>query len=207
VVNKSEARLLLLDWNFIGQSTVRCSLCLSEDTFWGQIMQGYFVTELQNKWTKNLAKTSMILVLLLWRNRTFLASEWHICSYKEVAEGNVYPMSCGSLLPRHDAARPGVVGGGNGLQIWKVAANILHKQSRTDDEPAWGWAWGYSSSSLTKEIVRKCYTGPQTCFEGFCEHGNEPSDSIKGGECIVWVTVSFSRSCWKTRREETTLKT
>jgi hypothetical protein len=31
----------------------------------------------------------------------------------------------------HGMARHQVAGGGNGLQIWRVAANILNKQSRT----------------------------------------------------------------------------
>jgi hypothetical protein len=30
----------------------------------------------------------------------------------------------------HGMARPQVVDGGDGLQIWRVAANILNKQSR-----------------------------------------------------------------------------
>jgi hypothetical protein len=31
-------------------------------------------------------------------------------------------------------ARPQVADGGDGLQIWRVAANILNKQSRTTDK-------------------------------------------------------------------------
>jgi hypothetical protein len=34
-------------------------------------------------------------------------------------------------------ARPQVADGGDGLQIWRVAANILNKQSRTTDK---GWS-------------------------------------------------------------------
>jgi hypothetical protein len=34
-------------------------------------------------------------------------------------------------------ARPQVADGGDGLQIWRVAANILNKQSRTVDK---GWS-------------------------------------------------------------------
>jgi hypothetical protein len=30
----------------------------------------------------------------------------------------------------HGMARPQVVDGGNGFQVWRVAANIVHKQSR-----------------------------------------------------------------------------
>jgi hypothetical protein len=36
---------------------------------------------------------------------------------------------------RHSMARPQVADGGDGLQIWRVAANILlNKQSRTADK-------------------------------------------------------------------------
>jgi hypothetical protein len=34
----------------------------------------------------------------------------------------------------HGTARPQVADGGDGLQIWRVAANILNKQSRTADK-------------------------------------------------------------------------
>jgi hypothetical protein len=37
----------------------------------------------------------------------------------------------------HGMARPQVVDGGDSLQIWRVAANILNKQPRTADK---GWA-------------------------------------------------------------------
>jgi hypothetical protein len=37
----------------------------------------------------------------------------------------------------HDMARPKVADGGEGLQMWRVAANILNKQSRTVDR---GWS-------------------------------------------------------------------
>jgi hypothetical protein len=36
----------------------------------------------------------------------------------------------------HSMVRPRVAEGGEGLQIWRVAANILNKQSRTADK---GW--------------------------------------------------------------------
>jgi len=34
----------------------------------------------------------------------------------------------------HDMARPQVVDGGDGLQIWRVAVNILNKQLRSADK-------------------------------------------------------------------------
>jgi hypothetical protein len=45
-------------------------------------------------------------------------------------------------------ARPQVANGGDGLQIWRVAANILNKQSRTADRgdpPAWGLSGGLAT--------------------------------------------------------------
>jgi hypothetical protein len=41
------------------------------------------------------------------------------------------------VLCHHGTARPQVADGGDGLQIWRVAANILNKQSRTADK---GWS-------------------------------------------------------------------
>jgi hypothetical protein len=51
------------------------------------------------------------------------------------------------LVPfHHGMASPQVGDGGDGLQIWRVAANILNKQSWTVNK-GWssslrGWAWG-----------------------------------------------------------------
>jgi hypothetical protein len=46
---------------------------------------------------------------------------------------------------------PQVANGGDGLHIWKVPANILNKQSRTDDK---GWASsmevGHGTSNSTQ---------------------------------------------------------
>jgi hypothetical protein len=39
----------------------------------------------------------------------------------------------------HGMARPQVTDGGDGFQIWRAAANILNKQSRTADK---GWFSG-----------------------------------------------------------------
>jgi hypothetical protein len=48
-----------------------------------------------------------------------------------------YTVTSGSLSPQHGTSTG--CGWRNGLQIWRVAANILYKQSRTADK---GW---YSS--------------------------------------------------------------
>jgi len=39
----------------------------------------------------------------------------------------------------HGMAHPQVAGGGDGLQIWRVAVNTLNKQSQTGNR---GWAFG-----------------------------------------------------------------
>jgi hypothetical protein len=43
-------------------------------------------------------------------------------------------------------AHPQVLDGGDGLQIWRVAANILNKQPLTrDGPPAWGLGVGLTT--------------------------------------------------------------
>jgi hypothetical protein len=49
------------------------------------------------------------------------------------------------VLCQHGMARPQVADGKDGLQIWRVVANILNKQSRTADK---GW---YSSLGVGGE--------------------------------------------------------
>jgi hypothetical protein len=49
--------------------------------------------------------------------------------------------------------RPQVADGGESLQIWRVAANILNKQSRTADKggpPAWGLGGGLTTPHRKK---------------------------------------------------------
>jgi hypothetical protein len=63
-------------------------------------------------------------------------------------------------------ARHQVAAGGGDLQIWRVAANILNKQSRTAEN--WvvlqlgGWAWGQQLLTLYNKLVAKCQKGPRT---------------------------------------------
>jgi hypothetical protein len=49
---------------------------------------------------------------------------------------DLYAMLSGSC--HHGMAQPQVADGGDGLQIWRVAANILNKQSQTADR---GWSF------------------------------------------------------------------
>jgi hypothetical protein len=48
------------------------------------------------------------------------------------------------------------------IQIWRVAANVLNKQSRTTDKgcpSAWGLGDGLTPHRKKKQLVTKCYTG------------------------------------------------
>jgi hypothetical protein len=63
-------------------------------------------------------------------------------------------------------ARPQVVDGGDGLQIWRVAASILNKRSRTADNE-WSSSlgvrlWASKTPPVKNKLVTKCHKGPQT---------------------------------------------
>jgi hypothetical protein len=63
----------------------------------------------------------------------------------------------GGVPLHHGMARPHVADGGEGLQIWRVAANILNKQSLTVDK-GWPPAW-YLGAGLTTLPLKNlaCY--------------------------------------------------
>jgi hypothetical protein len=72
-------------------------------------------------------------------------------------------------VPRHDGmACPHAADGGDGIQIWRIAANILNKQSRTADKK---WSSRLEVGLTTphckekKNIITKCYSGPLTWTE------------------------------------------
>jgi hypothetical protein len=62
-------------------------------------------------------------------------------------------------VPYHlGKARPQVADGGDGLQIWRAAANILNKQLRTGDKggpPAWRLDVGLTTPHCKKIIYYK----------------------------------------------------
>jgi hypothetical protein len=65
------------------------------------------------------------------------------------ASQSLYTAICGST------SRPGVADGGDGLQIWMVAANISNKQWRTAGN---GWSSALEVGER-RHFVRKCYAG------------------------------------------------
>jgi hypothetical protein len=61
----------------------------------------------------------------------------------------------------HGMARPQVADGGNGLEMWRVAANIFNKQSRTADKgrsSSLGVGRGANNSSPYKIILLRKFT-------------------------------------------------
>jgi hypothetical protein len=53
---------------------------------------------------------------------------------KAILGSNLHTFYVSWVLCHHGMARPQVADGGDGLQVWRVAANILNKQSRTADK-------------------------------------------------------------------------
>jgi hypothetical protein len=66
-----------------------------------------------------------------------------------------------SVPCHHGMERPQVADGGNGLQIWRVAANILNKQSRTADN-GWSSSLGVGRGANTPHRIKlSCYENSQ----------------------------------------------
>jgi hypothetical protein len=85
----------------------------------------------------------------------------------------------------HDMAHPYVAGRGDGLHIWKVAVNILNKQSRTADR---GWP-----SSLGLGGVLTTPTAKHIC----CEVCARASEMELGWGSVGWIQLAQDRDrCW-----------
>jgi hypothetical protein len=90
-------------------------------------------------------------------------------------------------------ARPQVVDGEDGLQVWRITANILNKQSHTANK-GWSSCLGFGVGlqlTVKNKLVTKCHKRPQTWtegpVEGSSEHGTEPSNTIKCWEVLQWL--------------------
>jgi hypothetical protein len=65
-------------------------------------------------------------------------------------------------------ARPQVPDGGDGLQVWRAAANAINKQSREPARgcpPVWGLLVEQTTRRRKNDSVTKCYTGIRTWTE------------------------------------------
>jgi hypothetical protein len=94
----------------------------------------------------------------------------------------------------HGMARPRIVYAGDGLQIWRVAAIMLNKQSRTADK-GWSQPWGLSERLITLNPKKQvCYEMSNRASVGSCEHGNEPSVSIKFGQSLASCVLASQQA-------------
>jgi hypothetical protein len=124
---------------------------------------------------------------------------WHSVSNIQVSDYSTtfiyssvrFSTLCGFC--HHSMARPRAADRGDGLQIWKVTANIFSTHSGTADKEwsSWGLGKGLTTPHLQNQLLTKCYTGniwnhKFTCFlyecktrsltrrkEGVREHGAE----------------------------------
>jgi hypothetical protein len=83
---------------------------------------------------------------------------------EETKEWYIKPWPCFMGLCLHSMVHPWVADG-DGLQIWTAAVNILNKPLKTTNK---GWSsslgcWSRFLQFLTvkRQLVMKCYTGPQ----------------------------------------------
>jgi len=97
-------------------------------------------------------------------------------------------------------ARLRVAGGGDGLHIRKLYANILNEKSRqpTKGGPtAWGLGEGLTTPHCKKtahyEMLHRT-----SDFAGHCEHDDEHLGSIKGGEFLDWLSdLASQEGLWR----------
>jgi hypothetical protein len=100
----------------------------------------------------------------------------------------------GPLSQRHFASSG--CGWRRWFQIYRIAANILSKQSWAEDK-GWpsglGLGEGYKILTMKNEACYEYYKGPRKKRQvaDFCEHGNEPAGSWK--YLSLWKPVNFSR--------------
>ena len=95
------------------------------------------------------------------------------------------------LFPRHVASSGS--GWGYGLQIWRVAANILNMQSWTADRdgpPAWGFVEGLTTPHRKKETV----THPLGKPRNWTDFLVRPQQMNKGMRFGAWNVTSLYRT-------------
>jgi hypothetical protein len=80
----------------------------------------------------------------------------------------------------HGMARPQVVDGEDGFQIWRVAANISNKQSRTT-----GKGWSSNLRVLRGLTTPQCHTGPQPWTDSL-----ERRKVKSGLEGVDWIHLA-----------------
>jgi hypothetical protein len=87
----------------------------------------------------------------------------------------------------HGMARPQVADGGNDLQIWRVAANILKSSSGQPTRgcpPAWGLGVGLTTPHLKNFLVTKIHKKPRTWTDSL---DNRPKQRKMDKDGMVWT--------------------
>jgi hypothetical protein len=80
---------------------------------------------------------------------------------------------------RHGMARPQVADRGDGLQVWRVAANVLNKKPRTPVKVGEGVGGG--SSSVCLDAVLTTPRNKYFCYEIF----QRASDSVVSQQWLI----------------------
>jgi hypothetical protein len=89
-------------------------------------------------------------------------------------------------------ARPQVANGEKGLQIWRVAANILNKQSRTADRE-WYSSLGLGVWLTTHRKKVMCYEMFQSASDLDCSFGDLREIGIDGAN---WIWLAQDKVQW-----------
>jgi hypothetical protein len=97
----------------------------------------------------------------------------------------------------HITARPQVAEGRDGLHIWRLAANILNKQSRTA-EKEWssslGVGWGLATPHRKKQhvtTIQKPFRGPRYRWEDNIKI-NLREIGLEVWTGFIWITIRTS---------------
>jgi hypothetical protein len=94
----------------------------------------------------------------------------------------------------HGMARPQIADGGNGFEIWRVAANILNKQSRTADK---GWSSCLGVECFLTTPHRKTFS----CYD----HSQEASDG-RYPKLKIYISETNCHTSIRFMSERKTLK-
>jgi hypothetical protein len=85
----------------------------------------------EGQWKKSCAVSKYVLEELRKVTRNFSQNSWYLNWILTKFESDTFHVK---WVPcHHGMVHPRVADGGGGLHIWRVAANVLNKQSQTAD--------------------------------------------------------------------------
>jgi hypothetical protein len=118
------------------------------------------------------------------------------------------PCQVRSLPPRHGASSG--CGWRNGLQLWRLAANILNKQPRTNNK-GWSSSLGLGLELTTlhlkkKKFVTRISVDPQTCTDSLDKRPKRRNMNVRielwtlekwNGVMLDWISLAQDRNRWR----------